>query len=265
MTATTATDASGVQYYFYCLTAGGHSSAWQASPTYMDTGLSPGTTYKYEVKTRDESSNHNQGNYSPAVSATTLQPPPAPNPSQWATLAYPTSATSISMTAKTAKAAAAASGVQYYFHNMTIAGHDSGWQASPTYVDTGLSPGTKYKYEVKTRDKSLNHNMGNYSTPKSATTLPAATHGTMAKSVGAGTILNKDALQTAVAMPALTTSRSGQRQRRGPAQFSLSSSASASASTAGIGSPTNSAGLPSWRRCRRRQTRRSGRQGELLR
>ena len=71
MTATTAVDASGVQYYFYCLTPGGHSSRWQASSTYTDTGLSPLTTYKYEVKTRDGSSLHNQGNYSILVSATT--------------------------------------------------------------------------------------------------------------------------------------------------------------------------------------------------
>ena len=193
MTAKTASDASGVQYYFYCLTAGGHSSAWQAGPTYTDTGLSPNTTYKYEVKTRDMSASRNQGNYSPALSATTLQPPPAPNPSQWATPPHATSATSISMTAKTAKAAAA-SGVQYYFHNMTIAGHDSGWQTSPTYVDTGLSPGTAYRYEVKTRDKSPNHNMGNYSAPESATTPSGATHGTMAKSIGTSAVLNKDAI-----------------------------------------------------------------------
>ena len=72
MTATTATDPSGVQYYFRCLTPGGHSSAWQASPTYVDTGLMPGATYIYEVKTRDESPNYNQGNYSASASAATV-------------------------------------------------------------------------------------------------------------------------------------------------------------------------------------------------
>ena len=71
MRATTASDANGVQYYFRCLTAGGHSSKWQASSTYTDTGLLPHTTYKYEVKTRDNSPNHNQGNYSLIASATT--------------------------------------------------------------------------------------------------------------------------------------------------------------------------------------------------
>ena len=32
MTATTASDPSGVQYFFHCLTTGGHDSGWQASP-----------------------------------------------------------------------------------------------------------------------------------------------------------------------------------------------------------------------------------------
>ena len=71
MTATTAIDPSGVQYYFRCLTAGGHSSGWQSSQTYTDKGLSPHTTYKYAVKTRDNSPSHNQGNYSVILSATT--------------------------------------------------------------------------------------------------------------------------------------------------------------------------------------------------
>ncbi|MCF7674218.1 MAG: DUF6288 domain-containing protein [Akkermansiaceae bacterium] len=39
MTATTATDPSGIEYFFECTGGGGHSSAWQNSPTYTDTGL----------------------------------------------------------------------------------------------------------------------------------------------------------------------------------------------------------------------------------
>jgi len=34
MTATTATDASGVQYYFECTAGGGNSSSWQDGTTY---------------------------------------------------------------------------------------------------------------------------------------------------------------------------------------------------------------------------------------
>jgi len=75
MTATTATDASGVQYFFDCLTAGGHDSGWQDSATYVDTGLSPDTSYSYQVKARDKSINLNETDFSTALSATTLPLP----------------------------------------------------------------------------------------------------------------------------------------------------------------------------------------------
>jgi len=50
MTATTATDDSGVQYYFECTAGGGHSSGWQGGSTYEDTGLEQSTTYSYKAK-----------------------------------------------------------------------------------------------------------------------------------------------------------------------------------------------------------------------
>jgi alpha-galactosidase len=53
MTATTATDVSGVEYIFECTAGGGHSSDWQSSATYTDTGLSAETTYSYRVQARD--------------------------------------------------------------------------------------------------------------------------------------------------------------------------------------------------------------------
>ena len=74
MTATTASDPSGVQYYFDCTAgAGGHDSAWQSSATYQDTGLSPSTQYTYRVQTRDQSTNQNTGGWSTTQSATTTQ------------------------------------------------------------------------------------------------------------------------------------------------------------------------------------------------
>jgi hypothetical protein len=72
MTATTASDPSGVQYYFDCTAgAGGHDSGWQSSATYQDTGLTPSTQYSYRVQTRDQSSNQNTGGWSTTQSATT--------------------------------------------------------------------------------------------------------------------------------------------------------------------------------------------------
>ena len=94
--------------------------------------------------------------------------PPTPNPSTWATVPYATGSTSISMTATTASDP---SGVQYYFDCTAGAGgHDSGWQASATYQDTGLTPSTQYSYRVQTRDQSANQNTGQWSTTQSATT-----------------------------------------------------------------------------------------------
>ncbi|MHC4501201.1 MAG: M6 family metalloprotease domain-containing protein, partial [Planctomycetota bacterium] len=72
MTATTATDVSGVEYYFTCTGGGGHDSGWQSSATYEDTQLTPGETYTYTVKARDRSSNHNETAASGLASATTF-------------------------------------------------------------------------------------------------------------------------------------------------------------------------------------------------
>ena len=59
MTATTATDVPAVQYYFDETSAnpGGTDSGWQPSPTYTDTGLSPGVQYTYRVLVRDAALN----------------------------------------------------------------------------------------------------------------------------------------------------------------------------------------------------------------
>lgn len=70
MTANTASDTSGVQYYFMCVGGGGHSSGWQDSQTYTDTGLTAGVSYSYRVKARDKSSLHNTTESSAAFSAT---------------------------------------------------------------------------------------------------------------------------------------------------------------------------------------------------
>jgi hypothetical protein len=69
MTATTASDRNGVEYYFACTTGGGHDSGWQESPTYTDTGLQPKKWYTYQVKARDKSANHNETGWSSTASA----------------------------------------------------------------------------------------------------------------------------------------------------------------------------------------------------
>ena len=95
---------------------------------------------------------------------------PSPNPMTFVLAPTAVSSTSISMTATTA---ADVSGVEYFFECTAGGGHDSGWQDSPAYTDTGLSPGTQYSYSVKARDKSIGLNETNWSSSLSATTQPA--------------------------------------------------------------------------------------------
>jgi len=171
MVASTATDASGVEYYFACTAGGGHDSPdWQDSTTYTDTGLSTEVTYTYKVKARDKSSSHNETDWSDEASAIILPDttPPTPDPMTWATPPNALSSTAIKMTATTATDF---SGVEYYFANNTDPNHDSGWQDGPIHTDTGLAPSTSYEYQVVARDKSLNRNETAFSAPASAETL----------------------------------------------------------------------------------------------
>ena len=75
MTATTASDPSGVEYFFECTAGGSHSSAWQDSPTYTNTGLTAATQYSYRVRARDKSAAQTATAWSATVSATTANIP----------------------------------------------------------------------------------------------------------------------------------------------------------------------------------------------
>jgi hypothetical protein len=73
MTATTASDVSGVEYYFEAV-SGGQSSGWQDSPTYTDTGLQAGVVCTYRVRARDKSPMQNITSWSAPASVTVGQP-----------------------------------------------------------------------------------------------------------------------------------------------------------------------------------------------
>jgi pectate lyase len=73
MTATTAIDVSGVEYYFANITDPNHDSNWQDGTTYTDTGLTNDTTYTYSVIARDKSPNQNETAWSDEANATTVQ------------------------------------------------------------------------------------------------------------------------------------------------------------------------------------------------
>ena len=91
--------------------------------------------------------------------------PPTPNPMRWAARPTATGADSIRMAAS---AAADVSAVEYYFACTFGGGHDSGWQSSPVYEDTGLTGGQTYTYSVKARDLSVGRNETLTSVPASA-------------------------------------------------------------------------------------------------
>jgi hypothetical protein len=132
MTATTAVDSGGVEYFFEEISGnpGGSDSGWQNSATYTDTGLNSMTSYSYRVKARDKSVNANETDWSSTDSATTTSPDStSPTPAQMSFASAPVaiSITEISMVATTATDP---SGVEYYFTETSgnSGGDDSGWQ-----------------------------------------------------------------------------------------------------------------------------------------
>ena len=68
MTALTASDPSGVQYYFHCVSGGGPDGGWQSGATYVTPAL-PDGTYVYQYQLRDGSARTNTSAYSTSYPA----------------------------------------------------------------------------------------------------------------------------------------------------------------------------------------------------
>lgn len=146
MTASTAIDETGVEYFFDCTGGGGNDSEWQSSPTYEDIGLTTGVKYTYRVKARDTSPAQNQTGYSSSASVELSLATWDLQPNAIGSHTIVMAATPINV-----------AGVQYYFENITIADqtHDSGWQSDVFYEDTALDPNTAYTYRVKAQYNSV--------------------------------------------------------------------------------------------------------------
>jgi len=144
MVATTATDESGVEYYFEFTTGDGndgHDSGWQDSPIYEDMGLDPNTTYTYRVRARDkwDPPNQNYGFWSDEASAATPEgDPPLPDPAQWLTLPEWRTDPNTGQLVHYMEAEPATDAVYnpcwYYFECVLGSGLDSGWQLSNVYT-----------------------------------------------------------------------------------------------------------------------------------
>jgi len=170
MQATTATDPSGVEYFFEETTgrSGGDDSGWQAETTYADAGLVDGTEYGYRVKARDGLGYETGWSALECVTAVDDVPP------DWdegfvAPGVFESSPGELSMEAEPATDP---SGVEYFFEETSgnPGGNSSGWQTSSTYTDDGLSEKTEYCYRVKVRDLSAALNESAWSSQDCATT-----------------------------------------------------------------------------------------------
>jgi hypothetical protein len=60
--------------------------------------------------------------------------------------------------------------VQYYFECINNGSKSSGWQLSPTYTASGLTPNTRYSFRVHARDSAPIPNITGWSSTLSATT-----------------------------------------------------------------------------------------------
>ncbi|MEJ5258791.1 MAG: S8 family serine peptidase [Anaerohalosphaeraceae bacterium] len=167
MQAQTATDPSGVQYYFECLENPNLSSGWQDEPLYIlgDTPderalLQPGTTYTFRCKVRDKSTRYNETAWSEAKQTTTAVEvdnlPPAPNPPRWKAVPRALGNLRLGMEAVTAYDE---NGVEYFFDCVEASegnpdDYDSGWLTVPYYftpVIPGGVAGKEFRFVLRVR------------------------------------------------------------------------------------------------------------------
>lgn len=179
MTAKTATDPSGVEYFFDETSgnAGGTDSVWQAGANYTDFGLSASTQYCYHVRARDKSPNQNETAWS-TLPACAITPgtggnlPPYPDggfpgyPAAWdpddvgGYGGLPRAVSGGHYMRADVAVDPEGLGVEYYFTCTGGQVSDSGWRSVAVYGDAArewLTPApsnTHYCYNVKYRDTS---------------------------------------------------------------------------------------------------------------
>ncbi|MHC4122571.1 MAG: nidogen-like domain-containing protein, partial [Planctomycetota bacterium] len=169
MVATTATDVSGgVEYYFECLTGGGHDSDWITTPEYEDTGLEPNTPYTYRVRARDMFDN--RGDFSAEASVATPEgdpndpgddeTPPSPAPIIESAVWQYDTGTGLYHLFLTATPPTIVSdpsgGVQYHFYCSTNNDFSSSWQSSNTYDVIVGTFKQNLVWQVRARDQYEN-------------------------------------------------------------------------------------------------------------
>ncbi len=168
MVAATATTSTGSVEYWFENSTNGNNSGWIASTTWINTGLTNGASYNFRVKARDTIGNETGWSALSPANAEPDSTAPLPNPMTFASAPTATGPTAITMTASTASDV---NGVEYFFDCTTVGGPDSGWQVSPAFNATGLSPGTQYTYVVRARD-SVGNTTANSASGSATTASP---------------------------------------------------------------------------------------------
>ncbi len=140
-----------------------------ASHTYQATGLSPSTTYQFEVRAKDAAGNVSINN--DGRTATTLAPADTTKPDAIATLtATAVSGTRIDLQWNQGSDNPGGSGiVQYLVYRNSLEVGIVVEAGTPTYYYqvTGLTPSTSYNFEIRAKDAAGNISTGNTVVSKS--------------------------------------------------------------------------------------------------
>ena len=152
MTASTATDPSGVEYYFEFTGSssggtGGSDSGWQASNTYTDNGLDANEYYSYRVIARDKSPVHNETAPSSTETAATW----IETPTGISFSGITTSGMKVRSTNTPSNLSAESSGL---FVACTTLGTSTGWKQDNDWWEvSGLAPNTPYGFRAMARNR----------------------------------------------------------------------------------------------------------------
>jgi len=170
-------DPSGISSYTVYRDGAPDPVATVQTTSFTDGGLDPGTTYSYTVRATDGAATPNTSADSAPASAKTNDAPvidfTAPSMPQ-NLVAATQSSTSIELHWD---ASTDASGILEYRIYRSGGGDDNNGDPVATstttnFVDSGLTPDTRYTYRVRAVDRALIPNVSRESDPARATTLP---------------------------------------------------------------------------------------------
>jgi hypothetical protein len=146
MTSSTASDTSGVKYYFDYQSGtgtGGNDSGWQTSKDYTDSGLEPNDEYGYIVKARDNSVFNNTGSPSALVTVATFIE--TPTGIDFGTIS--TGSIQVKSESTPSHLDIGSSGLQ--LQNYTTS-ENSSWMHVNAWLNfSGLSPNTQYGFRAR--------------------------------------------------------------------------------------------------------------------